>query len=179
MNKNYFTNAFKKLIQIEGVYSDIEFDYGGKTKYGITEKFLNKIKYFKNIEKLNVNDAKKIYKKYFWNKLNLDKIIDYNISFEIFEASVHCGTFIAAKITQKSINYIYKCLKIKNFLKIDGIIGNKTITAINSLTNYYIKYYIIIFNLLQGQYYLNIIDKNESQSKFLIGWINKRIYLEV
>jgi len=54
----------------------------------------------------------------------------------------------------------------------DGIIGKKTVAKINAYDE---ALFISNFALSKIARYANIVNKNRSQSKFLLGWINRTL----
>lgn len=68
-----FDECFKKVLNVEGGYSDHPSDKGGKTNYGITEGTLNSAKtkgwipFNVTIQNIKIEHAKIIYKKGYWD----------------------------------------------------------------------------------------------------------------
>lgn len=165
-----------QIIPMEGVYVFDPDDPGGETKYGISKRSYPNI----DIKNLSLDDAAVIYKRDFWDVMNLDKVNVDIIAQIIFWFGVNAGVVTSSKLTQKVVNLLGIC---KFFLKEDGIIGDKTIDELNfeHLDNH--KYelsfeqnYFILrdsLKLEQVQYYANIVNRNPSQGKFLLGWINR------
>ena len=57
-----FNEAFERLLEHEGGYSNHAADKGGKTMYGITEAVARAHGYVGNMRELSADFAKKIYK---------------------------------------------------------------------------------------------------------------------
>jgi lysozyme family protein len=102
----------------------------GKTKWGITEKTLNNaylagIVSTWDISELNREEARLIYKAFYWNPLKLDAVLAPSIAAEIFDTAVNMGKTAAVKIVQEALNYLGENLSV------DGIMGMKTLGALN------------------------------------------------
>lgn len=125
-----FEKAILKTLKQEGGLTDNVHDRGGITKYGISFKFLKSVNpkaTREDIENLTKQQAKDLYKTYFWDKVKADKIKSYPIASQLFDIAVNSGVSCAVRLIQQACNY-FNCNLI-----VDGIIGNKTINAINSL----------------------------------------------
>ncbi len=82
-----------------------------------------------------------------------------SIRFAIFEFAVNAGLSTAIKLAQKVCR-----------VKEDGIIGPKTLSALNALTpNDFIRDYA----LLKIDYYRQLVNNNRKKSVFLLGWLNR------
>lgn len=159
-----FTNyedAFQVVIGLEGGYVNDPDDKGGETKYGISKRQYP----YMNIKDLTEDQARGIYKRDYWNKLNLDKVNDHTVSLEIFDTGVNMGVTKAIFILQESLNYL------RHTLKIDGIIGPITLAAVNDYK--YPRDLVKTLDGVQFMYYLNIVKKNPSQKKFARGWLKR------
>jgi lysozyme family protein len=55
----------------------------------------------------------------------------------------------------------------------DGVIGNKTIAAVNAHPNP--NNIFKALNCLQGAYYIQLAEQKESQEAFANGWFDKRV----
>jgi len=164
-----FDAAFKKVIMLEGGYVNNPLDPGGKTKYGITERTARAHGYEGKIRDLTLEWAKQIYKKSYWDTLRLDEINDPHIQFELFDTGVNCGTRRALKFTQQAYNLLVK----GSPLVVDGLIGKRTILAINRYK--YPNRIVKLANALQAKYYLELAEGNEKFEAFIFGWLDHRV----
>lgn len=176
-----FEIAFKEIIDIEGEqYTNDPLDRGGGTKFGITEAVARKHGYDGDMKDLSRGFAKKVYKIDYWDVYRSDQIAVYSpdIALELFEFGVNCGTKTAAKAFQESLG----CLKLKtnqNDLMVDGIVGRKTIYRFKSmLDSHYLAEQTILkmINVIQGKKYMDIVKRDPSQKRFILGWF-KRVSL--
>ncbi len=150
-----FDKAFKKVIGHEGGYVNDPDDNGGETKYGISKRAYPQI----DIKNLTLDGAKEIYKKDYWTRLKCDDINSEQIAIELFDMGVNSGNKTAVKIAQSILD-----------IAIDGIIGTKTIAAINEIDE---EKFLLAFKLGRVARYVDICNKNKTQSKFLLGWCNR------
>lgn len=161
MPDNNFEKAFQVVIGIEDGYNDDPDDRGGETNFGISKRQYPYI----NIKDLTEDKAKAIYKRDYWDKLHLGNVKRYEVALELFDTGVNTGITKAVFILQEALNYL------GHTLKVDGIIGPKTMTA----TNKY-KYPIFLVRTLDGvqfMHYYNIVKENPSQRKFARGWLKR------
>lgn len=154
----------EKIIGIEGSeYTNDPKDKGGETKFGISKRSYPKL----DIKNLTREQAIEIYKRDFWNKNNLDAIHNQEIAEIFFYIIVHSGAETATSIVQKVLN---AC----GFnLKVDGKLGPLTLTAINSISN--VSWVIAEIRVALCAWYLKIVDKDKSQTKYFVGWIRRAL----
>ena len=184
---NNFEYALKKVFNIEGGYVNDKDDRGGKTNLGVTESLAREYGYTGDMKDLDIETAKDIYKKMFWDKYKLDLIENKDIATEVFEFGINAGMKIAIKVLQRA----YNALNDNILLVEDGILGHNTAKAINSFKE--TKILLKTQNILQGMYYIYLAegdkDKliyfkyhkerigNPKNKRFIKGWINKRVEL--
>lgn len=184
-----FEIAVNKTISNEGgdKYTETPGDNGGATKYGISLRFLLNL-YGKNItisaeefynklgssifdkdfvKNITLEKAKFIYKICFWDANRYGEINDQAIAEKVFDMAVLIGAAKANKILQNALN-----LEIKNVqLKIDGIIGNNTLISLNNNEdNCKLELWLLH---MYTNYFLSICNRDKSQTKFLLGWLNR------
>ena len=155
-----------KLIPIikrwEGGYSDNPNDRGGATNSGVTLAVYQSV-YGKNKTK---NDLKKmtneqwnyIFTKLYWNKWKADEIKNQSIANILVD-----WVWMSGLGTIKKIQSLFG-------LTADGIVGNKTISYINSHDQEE------VFNKIwnrRKQFYESLVKNNPSQKVFLKGWMNR------
>ena len=170
MNDEFFEKALSQTLKNEGVfngktgYVNSKSDSGGETNYGITKSTARECGYNGKMCDLPYETAKRIYYNEYWKKTNAHNITNFNISFLLFDFAVNAGVTNAGKILQTTIN---KQLG-RNELKIDGIIGEKTITQLNV--------WCIYKKSFQSIFIAEILTYYTSLAKFNIygkGWINR------
>lgn len=166
-----FETAFDFIIAKEGGYVDDPYDKGGATKYGISSEFIkrNELK-IKSVKDLTLLQAKEIYHMFFWNPLKIDRFNDSIVQLFLFDTAVNCGNERAAILLQNSINSI-------SHIAVDGKIGNETISACNNITSQDNSNKLLKQLMLSSRiaFYMHIVNNNETQRRFLKGWINRTL----
>lgn len=188
-----FELAVAKTIKNEGgdKYTETEGDRGGATKYGISLRFLGSL--FKSgvihdigltgispaflptketIKNLTLCQAKFIYERFFWDANRYGEINDQAIAEKVFDMAVLMGAPTANKIFQQNVNFLSTLFSDVDGIKVDGIIGDKTLKLFNEIsTSYYTKNHCLTDLLTRN--FISICNKDKSQSKFLLGWLNR------
>ena len=176
MTENSFENALAQTLKNEGVfngktgYVNSKSDSGGETNFGITIAKARECGYNGKMCDLPYETAKQIYYNEYWKKTNAGNIANFNISFLLFDFAVNAGVKNAGKALQAAINKETG----KNELKIDGIIGEKTLNAIKKYEKS--QYYHYYTNQLKHAFIAEILSYYTSLEKFNIygkGWINR------
>ena len=150
-----------------GKYGNDPIDKGGPTKFGITLDTWKHVGYdknrdgkidYKDVQLLNENDFKIVLKKNFWDKWKADEIKNQSIANLVVDWLWGSGKW--------GIIYPQRALGVKD----DGIVGKKTIDALNSADQE--KLFKKIWNM-KKDFYLNIVKKNPNQKRFINGWLNR------
>ena len=165
---NRFEKLFKYILGVEGGYSDDKHDRGGKTRYGIIEEEARQHGFKGKMNELPLTFAKEVYKKDYYDKNNLEKILDDRVALSIFDWSVNSGR-IGIKKAQSTAN------DLGADLVVDGILGNKTAEAINKISS---ERFLNLYHAKQRKFYENLVAKNDTQKKFLKGWLNRIVRKE-
>ena len=128
-------------------------DPGGETAYGITKKTAVAAGYIGNMKDLTVDKACEIYKQLYWDKIKGDDINFQCVASELFDTAVNCGIKRAVTFLQKAYNKLVKGSPLTE----DGLIGPKTIAAVNS----YHKPQRLekAMNAEQCRYYSELVEK--------------------
>lgn len=170
------------LIKREGGYVNNPADHGGATKYGITEAVARANGFIGNMKDLPLDVAKAIYKKQYWTSPRFDQVntISSLVAEELLDTGVNCGTGFAKPLLQRALNLLNNQGKA-GFpdLVVDGVYGSTTLGA---LKTYLAKrgkdgetVLVRVLNIMQGQRYIEICERNPSQEQFFYGWISNRI----
>lgn len=168
----FFNEAIVQVLKNEGGYSNKSSDNGGATKYGITEKVARQNGYTGNMRYLPENKVREIYYKQYWLQSKADKVatISFNIAFLLFDFAVNSGVKNASKKLQIAINKIIKNINTRKELKIDGIIGVKTLAEIEYLdeNTLFLAYITEII-----KYYTSLKNEKTGFQANGAGWINR------
>ncbi|WP_151768832.1 glycoside hydrolase family 108 protein [Acinetobacter oleivorans] len=179
MNIEQYLN---ELIQREGGYVNNPADQGGPTKYGITEVVARTNGFKGNMKDLPLDVANSIYRKNYWTAPRFDQvnIISSSVAEELLDTGVNCGTGFAKPLLQRALNLLNNQGRAGwTDLAVDGIYGPATLNALKTyLANRGKegeKVLVRVLNIMQGQRYIEICERNPSQEQFFYGWISNRI----
>lgn len=144
--------AFPLLMQQEGgdKITNNPNDLGKLTKFGIAKASHPNV----DIANLTEDQAKHIYLDDYWVPAKISQL-PVHLQYIHFSCAVNCGVGSAARILQRAS-------KVPD----DGIIGPGTLA---SCINVSIQDYAIEWN----NHYKAIVENDESQSKFMVGWQNR------
>lgn len=183
-----FENAYSKTNKLEGGYSNHPSDRGGETWAGISRKHFPGWAGWKIIDSLKTASnfprnlaghplleqyKKEFYKREFWDKLRLSEIRNEAIAIKLYDIAVNCGVSFSVRILQRTLNVANQKGKYYPDLKVDGVIGPKTIDAVNKHPKPDVIFKCL--NVLQGAHYIQITEARESNEDFLNGWFLNRI----
>lgn len=187
-----FKTAYLITKKVEGGWHNgkglNKFDRGGETYFGIARKQWPEWKGWEIIDSLKSNDyfprvaendsllqvmVLEFYKKEFWDVLRLDQLEDQPIANELFDTSVNTGYYAGAIMLQRALNYLNRDQSNWNDIAVDGKIGSITIGAINRLNSTDRIHIYNLLNILQGDHYLKVIDRDRTQEHNLRGWLTR------
>lgn len=164
-------------LDFEGGLTEDKNDSGGITNYGVCLMFAKDTRDLElfdkdkdgdidrnDIKKLTPEDAKKAFKKYFWDKMQLDTIESDKKAFVIFDTAMNSGLGNAIPMTQKAL------VDLGEKITIDGKYGPKTRAALDSVDE---DEFCDAFLNIREKFYHKIVAKRPSQKVFLRGWLNR------
>lgn len=93
-----FDLAFDRLLGSEGGYSNNPEDPGGETNWGVSKREYPTI----DIKNLTRGQAKLIYLRDFWMKINADTLYD-GVGFQAFDFAVNSGIGTAIRYLQRAV----------------------------------------------------------------------------
>ena len=166
-----FEKAVEYVLQNEEGFVDNPKDPGGATNFGITGKLLafhrNKVVDQSDVKNLTIEEAKDIYREYFWNHLSLDDF-SFVVATAIFDTAVNQGEGQAVRHAQRAIGFIVT----------DGVLGPKTRAALKVTHD---EEFIYQFVAKVQDYYADLVEKQPSELVFLKGWLrrSRRLFLLV
>lgn len=176
-----FKYALKRVLKYEGGYVDDKDDRGGETFKGISRKFHPDWKGWQIIDRLKFQKRELksdeleslVYDFYLglWFKSAADTIdrISPKLAAEYFDAVVNMGEKEAVLILQRVIN-IYSDKKIK----VDGILGPKTLEALEDLVSLD-EDLAMAFKNYRVRAYADIVKNNPKYLKYISGWIDRAL----
>jgi lysozyme family protein len=145
-----FDQAVEYILKHEGGYVNSPMDPGGKTKFGISQRTYPNLDIFN----LTKEDAIEIYKKDFWDKMQLD-LFPPSMRLIVFDCAVNQGPGAAVGLLQAALG-----------VKVDGLLGPDTFKKMNEansdkLVNAY------------ARFRLNRYIENPKFQHFGEGWIRR------
>lgn len=171
-----------KIIEVEGGYVNDPSDSGGETNYGITKQVAREYGYNGAMIDLPRSLAFEIYENLYWDSMRLDdveKIAGSKIAEELADTAVNMGVGRASKFLQRSLNVLNNRGESYKDLRVDGVIGNKTLNALRSfIENREDEGKAVLFkmlNSLQGAFYITLAERREKDERFLYGWFKNRV----
>lgn len=174
-SNNNFYGAMDVVFGNEGGYVNDPYDRGGTTNMGITSQTFAEAKRrgltsANNVSDLSREEANNIYNKMYWEPSNADKLPE-DIAVPYFDSVVHHGVQGSAKLLQRAINTFAG----RNIVVEDGIVGEQTINALNSLIPDSASRNAFISTMLdvRDNQFDSIVNRDPSQKKFLNGWKNR------
>jgi lysozyme family protein len=116
-----FDEAFHHLLGHEGGYSNHPEDPGGETMWGVTKVVAREDGYVGLMKDFPVYAAKSIYREKYWDAVQAEKLPP-TIRYAVFDAAVNSGPGTSIKWLQEAVGATP-----------DGVLGPKTLAAINEL----------------------------------------------
>ena len=154
------------ILKWEGGFSNHPADRGGATNKGITLATYADYRRRKGITPTTADDLRRlteaewleIFTRGYWNQFRADEIASQSVAAILVDWLWMSGT-TAIKTTQRFLG-----------LNPDGIVGPKTIAAINAYDPSKLFGHI---RDLREAHFREIVRKNPSQQVFLKGWMNR------
>jgi lysozyme family protein len=112
-----FDTCFERLVGHEGGYVWHPNDPGGETNFGISKRSYPQ----EDIKGMTLDRAKAIYKRDYWDKAKCSRL-PKGVDFDVFDTAVNSGVGRAAIFLQRAAGVVA-----------DGVIGQQTIEAVNSI----------------------------------------------
>lgn len=165
---SHFPQAFERMILNEGGYrlTDIAADRGGQTYAGIARNFHPYWPGWRYIDARDMQNlelsrlVRDFYKSEFWDKVEGDSLKPATAD-SIFDFAVNTGVPKAVKLAQIVVGVVP-----------DGRIGPVTIEKLNAMDE---ETFVLRYAIAKVARYAEIVNKDRTQSKFLLGWINRTL----
>ncbi|MFA3545298.1 glycoside hydrolase family 108 protein [Acinetobacter baumannii] len=174
----------EELIKREGGYVNNPADRGGATKFGITQAVARENGWNGNMKDLPLEFAKSIYKKQYWLEPRFDQVnaLSPSVAEELLDTGVNCGPNFAKPLLQRALNLLNNQGKAGwPDLKVDGVYGSATLGALKTYLSKRgkdgEKVLVRVLNIMQGQRYIEICERNPKQEQFFYGWISNRVVI--
>ena len=160
-----FAPAYEAMIRNEGGYvlHDVPGDRGGQTYAGIARNMNPRWPGWALIDRgqdVPAQLVREFYKFQYWDSIQGDRITSQVIAQTIFDFHVNAGA-VARKLAQLVVG-----------VTPDGAIGDKTLAALNAYDE---ERFVMAYALAKIARYRDIVSRDRSQLKFLLGWINRTL----
>lgn len=119
-----FMQAVEELLRIEGGYAFDPHDPGGETNWGICRRQYPHL----DIKNLSRDEAIAIYRRDWWERYDYERIDYPPFATKVFILAINMGQGHAVKCLQRAVNDAGAHI---GRLRIDGILGPKTLAAVN------------------------------------------------
>jgi lysozyme family protein len=171
-----FNQAYRLILANEGGYVNDPQDPGGETYKGIARKkqpdwigwiIVDAMKKQPNFpasldQSQNLQaEIQRFYKVLFWDKIGGGQINDQEVANSIFDFAVNSGVSTSIGLAQQVVG-----------ASCDGVIGTKTIQAINSFQP---DHFIAAFTVEKCRKYIAICKKRPDSRKYFFGWIDRSV----
>lgn len=161
-----FLPAYERMLLNEGGYKlhTVQGDRGGMTYAGIARKRWPQWQGWEFIDHGDTPPADMVrafYRDNFWTPVRGDDIKDQAIASSLFDFAVNAGVATAVKMAQIVVGTTP-----------DGKVGAKTLAALNALET---NYFRAAYGLAKVARYEQVVTKDRSQQKFLLGWIRRTL----
>lgn len=161
-SRELFDLAIEVVLQHEGGSSDHPRDAGGRTRFGICERYNPGV----DLENLTREEAIEIYWQKYWSGHRFDRL-PVEIAVKVFDLAVNLGDAIAVACLQRALRACHITVTI------DGIIGPQTAGAARSA--FEDSLLAAIRSEAAGEYRLRIAWHSD-QAVFEIGWLARAYF---
>lgn len=164
------------VINVEGGYVNDPDDSGGETKYGITKATARANGYVGAMKDLPMTLAHYIYYKQYVVRPGFDNVLDVSpdVAAEMVDTGVNMGPKVAGQFLQRSLNALSGA-----GLAVDGVIGPRSIQALKDFKDLRkqpgTEVLLKMLNSLQCSRYIELVESNEKNRKFIYGWVSERV----
>ena len=161
-----FLPAYESMIRNEGGYKlhTVPGDKGGMTYAGIARNHWPRWPGWPALDSGEIPASTLVaefYRENFWDKVRGDAIESQAVAQTLFDFAVNAGVGTAVKLAQLVVGQTP-----------DGALGPKTLAAINATDP--VKF-VLSYALAKIARYRDIVTRDRTQEKFLLGWINRAL----
>lgn len=153
-----FAVCLNRVLASEGGFSNHPSDPGGMTKLGCTkatwEEYVGHPVSEADMRALTPDDVAPLYKRKYWDRASCD-LLPAGLDYCVFDAAINSGPGRAVKWLQEVVG-----------ASADGVVGKKTLTAINAFS---VQKIIAQYNEKRLQF----LESLPTWSTFGNGWSNR------
>ena len=156
--KDNFDSSLEAILAHEGGFSNHPSDPGGMTNLGVTrkvwEEWVGRKVSENEMRKLTPKLVAPLYKARYWDAVKADQL-PAGIDYLMFDFAINAGVSRSLKTAQKVVKVVE-----------DGVIGNKTLAAINE---YDVNKFVTDFSAAKENFYKSL----PTFQTFGKGWIRR------
>lgn len=170
-----------EVIAREGGYSNHPADRGCPTNFGITQAVARANGYAGDMRRLPRTMAEAIYRRLYWERPGYAFVAQAapQIAAELFDSAVNMGPGTATGFLQRALNALNRNQKDYPDLRVDRVIGAKTLGALGAFMMLRgkagEKVLLKTIEALQGERYVALAESRPANEAFLYGWLANRI----
>lgn len=165
-----FLPAFERAILAEGGYKlhQVAGDTGGLTYAGIARAKNPQWPGWAWIDRSETPPSQLVrdfYRTGWWAPIRGDEIRDQSVAESIYSFATNSSAFGAPKTAVRLVQVVVGATP-------DGSMGAKTLEALNAMEP---RLFLALYALARIARYRDIVARDRTQQKFLLGWINRSL----
>lgn len=158
-----FNDSLKLTLKFEGGFSNDPADPGGATMKGVTQRTYDSYRTRKGllpqaVFRIASDELEDLYRNLYWIPSGASQLSDSAFATCLFDFAVNSGVLTAVKVAQRVVG-----------VEDDGVIGPKTISALQAATRVHVDAYLDA----RMENFQRIIKVRPSSSRFLGGWTDR------
>lgn len=180
--------ALRRVLGVEGVYSNDPTDRGGETFCGISRvnwpswpgwAIIDQQKQINVKPSLDVQGLREavsaFYLQQFWTPLCCHLIQDEFVAYELFEAAVNLGVGKSGMLLQEALNLLNRNGASWPEVGMDGRVGPTTLAVVGKALAEPNggRTLVTLLNHLQAEHYITLARRSPTQERFLRGWLTR------
>lgn len=165
-----FLPAFERAILAEGGYQlyQVAGDTGGMTYAGIARAKNPQWSGWSWIDRGETPPSQLVrdfYRAGWWEPILGDQIHDQDVAYTVYSFATNSSAYGAPKTAIRLLQVVVGATP-------DGAMGPKTLEALNAMEP---RLFMALYALARIARYRDIVARDRSQGKFLLGWINRTL----
>lgn len=162
-----FDPIFSSTLRREGGYelTNATGDRGGQTYAGISRRSNPRWAGWAYVDRGETPPTplvRALYRERYWEPMRLDEVRHQRVAESLYEFGFVAGVKVSAKLAQIVVG-----------VEPDGDIGDKTLAALNGMTSP--DLFLARFTIAKIARYRDIVTRDRTQSKWLLGWLNRAL----
>lgn len=171
-HKAEYQKVLNETFQHEGGFSNHKADRGGATKYGVTQRTLERWRKKRvtvdDVKNLSLDEAREIFIADYIELPKLHQLRDPSMFAAVVDFGYNSGPADAVRVLQKTLNET-----MGSKLKLDGNLGPLTAGLVNDLVGANMRRVLNAYVDNRIRFVANIMTHDASQAAFANGWIDR------